>query len=179
MKLKLMTWWTWPGDPTFITDEIWNVDTFTRMRWLNTVSDKFKFWHLVALCSDVTLASIYFKSRFWLHYMGKSLWTPDNHTHLWFLTKPLPKTCKHTILLNVVICYRITVSLSGITSPNMFQHGNATCTIHEAKKRWFAMVEVKKLEWPAKSPDLNPTEHFQDESEHWLHPRSGISAWPH
>lgn len=53
---------------------------------------------------------------------------------------------------------QITVALQyihslGTTDPNLRQHDNAT------------EVDVEELKRPAHSPDLNPTEHLQDESK--------------
>ncbi|MCI4392463.1 hypothetical protein PGIGA_G00146260 [Pangasianodon gigas] len=45
------------------------------------------------------------------------------------------------------------------------------CTKRAPLKTWFAKFGVGELQCPAKSLDLNPTEHLWDELEHRLHPR--------
>ena len=38
-------------------------------------------------------------------------------------------------------------------------------------QKWFVEIGVKELDWPAKSPDLNPIKHLLDELEHLLQAR--------
>jgi hypothetical protein len=44
--------------------------------------------------------------------------------------------------------------------PFLFQHDNAH--VHKASsiQKWFVEIGVEELDWPAKSPDLNPIENL-------------------
>ena len=55
--------------------------------------------------------------------------------------------------------------------PFLFQHDNAP--VHKARSihKWFVMIGVEELDWPAQSPDLNPIEHLWDELEQRLQAR--------
>jgi hypothetical protein len=54
----------------------------------------------------------------------------------------------------------------------MFQHDNAPMHKKMSIQKWFVKIGVEKLDWPAKSPDINPIEHLWDELEHQLRTRS-------
>ncbi|KAJ8891779.1 hypothetical protein PR048_004332 [Dryococelus australis] len=47
--------------------------------------------------------------------------------------------------------------------PCYFQDDNARCHVSRATMQWFADNNVRRLDWPAQSPDLNPKEHLRDE----------------
>lgn len=47
------------------------------------------------------------------------------------------------------------------------------CTMQGLKKKmWFVKPEAERLDWPAQTPDLKPTQHLWDELECWSLPRS-------
>jgi len=52
--------------------------------------------------------------------------------------------------------------------PVLFQHGCAP--VHKAKlvKTWLDESGVEELDWPAQSPDFNPSKHLWDELEQRL-----------
>ena len=58
----------------------------------------------------------------------------------------------------------------------LFQQDNAPC--HTAKKvmRWFEEEKVRRLPWPAQSPDLNPIEPLWDELERRVRARNPMPA---
>lgn len=76
-------------------------------------------------------------------------------------------------LLEASKLYRMFSPSLELKGPNMFQHDHA-----RSMKTWFAESGVKKLDWPAQSPDVNPTE-LCGELERRLHPRrSHLTSTP-
>jgi hypothetical protein len=50
----------------------------------------------------------------------------------------------------------------------LYQHDNASCHKSRFVREWFVNSNIPEMDWPAKSPDLNPTEHLCDEEERRL-----------
>jgi hypothetical protein len=47
----------------------------------------------------------------------------------------------------------------------LHQHDNTPCHKARSVREWFVDNKVPEMDWPAQSPDLNPTEHLLDELE--------------
>ncbi|KAJ8887880.1 hypothetical protein PR048_007364 [Dryococelus australis] len=56
--------------------------------------------------------------------------------------------------------------------PCYFQDDNARCHVSRATMQWYADNNVRRLDWPTQSPDLNPIEkHLWDELDRWVRAR--------
>ncbi|KAJ8879843.1 hypothetical protein PR048_020460 [Dryococelus australis] len=55
--------------------------------------------------------------------------------------------------------------------PCYFQDDNASCHVSRATMQWHADNNVRRLDWPAQSPDFNPIKHLWDELDRWVRAR--------
>ena len=67
-------------------------------------------------------------------------------------------------------------------NPNgqIFQQDNASCHSSSSTKAWLECQNIPLLEWPPRSPDLNPIEHVWDAMGRRLqgkHPRNLDELW--
>ncbi|KAJ8895023.1 hypothetical protein PR048_000332 [Dryococelus australis] len=58
--------------------------------------------------------------------------------------------------------------------PCYFQDDNARCHVSRTTMQWYADNNVRRLDWPVQSPDLNPIEHLWDELDRQVRARQAL-----
>lgn len=81
-----------------------------------------------------------------IHYMARSLWSPDLRTHMRFFSRLFPQ--KNTIVSNVFVRFSIKISLE-LRGPNLLDYYIVPVQKLRSMNAGFAKISMEELKWPA------------------------------